>query len=144
MGTNRNKPSRRNALGGYLALGGCLNTLFLLGVFGIVPLILLYVFGFSIKTTPEYDCVIRRARSSAQVIAITGEPLTPGLFAWTSYFESGGGLRQGRFSTTLSGPQGRAKIVAEFYRTPIGATLGIWLKTNEGEIEIYNGAYPCE
>lgn len=138
MGTNQNKPSRRNVL------GGCLNTLFLFAVFGAVPLILLYVFGFSIKTTSEYGCVIREINSSSQAVAVVGEPVTPGLFAWTSYFESGGGLRQGQFSTFISGPRGRAKIVAQFYRTPIGATLGIWLKTNEGETEIYNGAYPCE
>lgn len=125
------------------ALAGCLSTFFFLALIAVVPLILLYVFGFSIKTTPEYDCVIHMVKSRERVVAVTGEPIAPGLFAWTSYFESGGGLRQGRFSTALSGPQGRATIQAEFYRTPIGATLGIWLKTGREEIEIYSGEYPC-
>lgn len=54
-----------------------------------------------------------------------------------------GGLRQGRFSTTLSGRKGRARIAAQFYRTPLGATLGVWFKAGGEEIEIYNGTYLC-
>lgn len=126
-----------------VALLGCRRILGSLALFAVVPLILLAVFGFAIKTTPEYDCVIRIAQSSAPVADAVGEPMTPGLFAWTTYFESGGGLRQGRFSTTLTGPRGSAKLVAEFYRTPLGATLGVWLKAGEGEIGVYNGTYPC-
>ena len=109
----------------------------------LVPILLLGVFGFSIKTTPEYDCAIRTAESNARVVALTGAPVTPGLFAWISYFESGGGLRQGRFSTALSGPQGRATLQVQFYRTPIGATLDIWIEAGKEEIEIYSGPYPC-
>ncbi len=119
----------------------------LLGVgalIAIVPLILLGVFGFAIKTTPEYACVLRTVERSEDVIVVTGEPLKPGLFAWTSYFESGGGLRQGSFSTTLSGPKGRARIQAQFYRTPVGESLGIWLKKGREEITLYNGSYPCD
>ena len=112
-------------------------------LFAIVPLILLYVFGFSIKTTEEYACVLRTVERSEDVIVVTGEPLTPGLFAWTSYFESGGGLRQGQFSTSVSGPKGRARIQAQFYRTPVGESLGIWLKKGREETTIYNGSYPC-
>ena len=114
-----------------------------LALMAILPLILLYVFGFSAKTTAEYDCVLRTVEQSASVIMVTGKPITPGLFAWTSYFESGGGLRQGRFSTAISGPRGHGRIQAEFYRTPIGATLGIWFKTGSEEMEVYNGVYPC-
>lgn len=109
----------------------------------IVPLILLGVFGFAIKTTAEYKCALRTVEQSEDVIVVTGEPLTPGLFAWTSYFESGGGLRQGQFSTSVSGPKGRARIQAQFYRTPVGESLGIWLKKDRGEVTIYNGSYPC-
>ena len=109
----------------------------------LVPIVLLGVFGFGIKTTPEYDCAIRMAESNAQVIALTGAPLTPGLFAWTGYFESGGGMRQGSFSTALSGPRGRARIQVQFYRTPLGATMDMWLRAGKEEIEIYSGTYPC-
>lgn len=126
------------------ALRGCWRLLVFGALLAFVPLILLGVFGFAIKTTPEYDCVIGMARSSPQVAAAIGEPFTPGLFAWISYFESGGGLRQGRFSTTLSGPQGRAKLVAEFYRTPVGDSLDVWLKMQQQEIEIYSGRYLCD
>jgi len=119
---------------------GILGTLALVA---IVPLILLYVFGFSAKTTEEYACVLSIVEQSEDVIVVTGEPLKPGLFAWTSYFESGGGLRQGQFSTTFSGPKGRARIQAQFYRTPVGESLGIWLKKGREEITIYNGSYPC-
>lgn len=125
------------------ALNGCGRRLFSLALFAIVPLILLYIFGFSIKTTEEYACALDTAERSAQVIAVTGEPVEPGLFAWTSYFESGGGERQGRFSTTLSGPRGKGRLIVQFYRTPIGASLDVWFKTSEGEITVFNGAYPC-
>ena len=104
---------------------------------------MLYVFGFSIKTTEEYTCALQTAERSAHVIGFTGEPVKPGLFAWTSYFESGSGLRQGQLSTAVSGPRGKGKLIVEFYRTPIGASLGMWFKTNEGETEVYSGAYPC-
>ena len=124
-------------------LRGCGRRLLSLAMFAIVPLILLYVFGFSIKTSEEYACALDTAEGSAQVIEVTGEPVKPGLFAWTSYFESGGGERQGQFSTTLSGPRGKGRLIVQFYRTPIGATLGIWFKTSEGEAEVYNGTYPC-
>jgi hypothetical protein len=124
-------------------LRGCWRILGFLALLAIVPLILLYVFGFSIKTTEEYACVLDTAERSAQVIEVTGEPVKPGLFAWTSYFESGGGVRQGSFSTSLSGPRGEGRLKVQFYRTPIGATLGIWFKTSAGETVVYNGAYPC-
>ena len=109
----------------------------------IVPLILLYIFGFSIKTTGEYACMLGIVERSEDVIVVTGEPLTPGLFAWTSYFESSSGLRQGQFSTTVSGPKGRARIQARFYRTPVGESFGVWLKKGREEVTIYNGSYPC-
>ena len=114
-----------------------------LALFAIVPLILLYVFGFSAKNTEEYACALRTAEQSAEVSRLIGEPITPGLFAWTSYFESGGGLRQGRFSTGVSGPRGKGTLIVEFYRTPVGATLGLWLKTGGEEITVYYGNYPC-
>ena len=110
----------------------------------ILPLFLLYIFGFSIKTSAEYDCVMRTAGRSARVVAVTGDPTTPGLFAWITYFRSGSELRQGHFFTTLSGPRGRGWIKAKFYHTPVGASLGIWFKTGGEEVEIYNGAYPCQ
>jgi len=109
----------------------------------IVPLILLYAFGFSARTTKEYACALDIVAQDEQLVAITGEPVTPGLFVWTTYFESGGGLRQGRFSTKLAGPDGKGTLIVEFYRTPIGASYGLWFKTGGQELEIYYGDYPC-
>ncbi len=109
----------------------------------IVPLVMLYVFGFSAKAMKEYACALDIAVQDEQLVAITGEPVTPGLFAWITYFESGGGLRQGRFSTRLTGPDGKGTLVVEFYRTPIGASYGLWFKTGGQELEIYYGDYPC-
>jgi hypothetical protein len=109
----------------------------------IVPLILLYVFGFSAKTTKEYACALDIVARDEQIIAIIGEPVTPGLFAWTTYFESEGGLRQGRFSTKLMGPDGKGTLIVEFYRAPIGDSFGLWFKTGGQELEIYYGDYPC-
>ncbi len=109
----------------------------------VIPLILLYVFGFSIKTSDEYDCAIRMAEQSAQVIAVTGEPITPGLFAWTRYFESGPGLRQGYFSTAVSGPRGRGTLYVHFYRTPIGASFDVWFESGRQRFSVYSGDYRC-
>lgn len=115
----------------------------MLALFAIAPLIMLYVFGFSAKTTEEYTCALRMAEQNPEVALRIGEPITPGLFAWTSYFESGGGLRQGRFSTGISGPRGKGTLIVEFYRTPVGSSLGVWLKTGREEFEVYYGSYPC-
>jgi hypothetical protein len=104
---------------------------------------MLFIFGFSIKTSQEYDCVISMAKRSREVVAVTGEPIEPGFFAWISYFESGGGVRQGHFSTSVSGPQGKGRVSASFYRTPVGSSLDIWFKTGGEEVSIYSGDYPC-
>jgi len=87
--------------------------------------------------------VLEVVQTSAEVIAVTGEPLQPGLFAWTMYFESGGGVRQGQFSTRIAGPRGQGRIQARFYRTPIGASLGVGFKIGAEELTVYNGMYPC-
>ena len=122
---------------------GLRRILLFLILIAILPLILIYVFAFSNKTAPEYACAMRTAEQSRQVVSVTGEPIQRSLFAWTTYFESGGGLRQGSFITYLSGPHGGGTITVEFYRTLIGETLGVWFKTGGEEMEIHDGAYPC-
>ncbi|MDI6768645.1 MAG: hypothetical protein QMD04_03100 [Anaerolineales bacterium] len=111
----------------------------------IIPMlaIALGFFGFFMKTTDEYACAIQTVRQSPRVVALIGEPVTPGLFAWTPFFESGGGLRQGILFTTISGPKGSGTLRAEFYRTPIGATLYMIFKAGGEELVIYDGVYPC-
>jgi len=109
----------------------------------ILPLIFLYVFGFSIKTTPEYECALDTIEKSRQVIAVTGYPLEPGAFAWTRFFESSGMTRQGVFSTSISGPQGSGRMDVNFYRSPVGESLSIWFTSKGHETQVFDGAYPC-
>lgn len=107
------------------------------------PLFMLYIFGFSIKSSEEYACALQITERNPQVLAVTGRPVTPDFFAWISYFESSGGLSQGNFSTGVSGPQGSGSLQVQFYRTPVGQSLGIWFSSGETEIEVYDGDYPC-
>ena len=106
--------------------------------------ILLYVFGFSAKSSAEYKCVMRMAEENQQVISVTGSPIKPGLFAWTKYYESGGATSQGAFFTSISGSKGDATIDATYYHSPTGDSLGIRFTSRNGETEIYNGRYPCK
>ena len=112
-----------------------------LGVVG--PVVLLLVFGFFIKTTEEYACAIEVLQHNSEVVREVGDPLRPGLFAWTTYFESGGGTRQGAFSTTLSGPRGRVRAQVQFYRSPVGDTLTILARMEGNTVDVYDGPYPC-
>lgn len=109
-----------------------------------LPILMLAIFGFSIKTTPEYDCAVSLVENSRAVTSLTGTPIQPGFFAWTRFFESGGFVRQGAFSTSISGPWGHGRIQVSFYRAPAGSTLGIWFLSSGDEMEVYNGAYPCD
>ncbi len=109
----------------------------------LVLAILLYVVGFSARTTAEYDCAMRLLEKDPTVLREVGRPIRPGLFAWTFYFESGGAVRQGAFSTSVSGPKGRASVRVEFFRAPVG-TLYVGIKTASGKSDLYAGPYPCE
>ncbi len=107
-------------------------------------IILLYIFGFSVKTTSEYNCVMHIAQESEQVVSVTGSPIKPGLFAWTKYSESGGATSQGAFFTSISGPKGDGTIDVSYYHSPTGDSLGIWFTSHNEEIQVYNGIYPCK
>lgn len=109
----------------------------------LLPAILFFVFGFFARTTDEYACAIQTISQDPQVIAVTGEPVTAGLFAWTPYFESGGGLTQGAFNTAISGPNGRGSLHVEFYRSPIGSSLYLVFKSGGEQVVVYDGTYPC-
>ena len=109
----------------------------------LFPAVMVFFFGLFIKTTDEYACVMRTVEQHPEVVEALGEPIEAGFFAWSPFFESGGHVRQGYFITRVSGPRGRGKIKADFYRAPIGSTLSVWFKTGGQEMEIHNGAYPC-
>ncbi len=67
----------------------------------------------------------------------------PGLLAWSPFFESGGHVRQGAFTTRVSGPRGQGRVRADFYRAPVGATMRISFEGQGEEIILYDGAYVC-
>jgi hypothetical protein len=112
------------------------------GLMLLFPLAMLLFFALFIKTTEEYDCIMRNVVQHPDVVAEVGEPVEPGLLAWSPFFESGGHVRQGYFVTNVSGPRGKGKIKADFYRAPVGATMTIFFESQE-EITLYDGPYVC-
>lgn len=109
----------------------------------LLPIGLLYIFGFQAKQTAEYACALSILDRHPAVMRETGRPIRPALFAWTLYFESVGTMRQGAFSTSISGPKAKSGVRIEFYEAPVGSWLSIKLKTSAGEETIYDGTYPC-
>ena len=107
------------------------------------PLVMVFFFAFFIKTTEEYDCIMRTVAQHPEVVREIGEPVEPGLLAWSPFFESGGHVRQGYFVTRVSGPRGEGKIKADFYRAPVGATMTISFESRGEEIALYDGPYIC-
>jgi len=109
-----------------------------------IPAILFFVFGFSIKLTDAYVCIIQIVEQDPRVNEEIGEPITPGFLAWTTSYEGGFGYSTGHFYTSVSGPQGNGRIEASFESDPIyNLLVNIKLKVNGEETEIYRGAYEC-
>jgi hypothetical protein len=109
----------------------------------IFPLAMLLFFALFIKTTEEYACIMRTVVQHPDVVAAVGEPIEPGLLAWSPFFESGGHVRQGYFVTNVSGPRGKGKIKADFYRAPVGATMTISFESQGEDVTLYDGPYVC-
>ncbi len=109
----------------------------------LFPLAMVLFFALFIKTTGEYDCIMRTVVQHPDVVREIGEPVEPGLLAWSPFFESGGRVRQGYFVTNISGPRGKGKIKADFYRAPVGATMTIFFESQGQELTLYDGPYIC-
>ena len=109
----------------------------------LFPLAMVLFFALFIKTTEEYDCIMRTVVRHPDVVREIGEPVESGLFAWSPFFESGGRVRQGYFVTRVSGPRGKGKIKADFYRAPVGATMTIFFESQGRETNLYDGSYVC-
>ena len=97
------------------------------------------LFAFAIKYTEEYACVLKFVKEDKTVLQTVGEPVEPGLFAWTLYFTWEGSVRQTAFSFRVTGPKGHGQVKARTYRAPVGSSMFIHF---EGQ-EIYNGVYSC-
>ena len=109
----------------------------------LFPAVMVFFFGLFIKTTDEYACVMRTVERHPEIVEALGEPIEAGFFAWSPFFESEGHVRQGYFITRVSGPRGRGKIKADFYRAPVGATLDIRFEVDGQETTLYSGNYAC-
>jgi hypothetical protein len=110
----------------------------------LLPIFMLFIFGFSIKLTDAYTCIMHIVEQEPQVITKIGEPVTPGFFAWTTSYEGGFGYSTGHFYTAISGPRGRGRIEAAFESDPIyDMLLRIQFKIDGEESELYRGAYEC-
>jgi hypothetical protein len=109
-----------------------------------LPVLILYVFAFSMRTSSEYRCAMQILGRSRQVLSMIGAPISPGWIAWTKYYESGGMVSQGVFWTYITGPEGIATVDVGFYRAPVGDSLEIWFTWKGEEIEVYDGTYPCD
>ena len=129
-------------------LGGCIARLWGSLLAWLSPLFfvafMLFVFGFSIKFSDAYDCIMQAVEQDPQVIRAIGEPVTPGFFAWTTSYEGGFGYSSGHFYTAVSGLRGRGRIEAAFQSDPIyDLLISIRFKFQGEETEIYRGAYEC-
>jgi hypothetical protein len=104
---------------------------------------MVYIFGFSVKYTDEYACVMEQVRRSEVVRRQLGQPIEPARIAWLYQRETGGSRASTTFGTNISGPRGRGQIRADTYLAPVGSYLLLQLKTGEGWLDLYNGDYPC-
>ncbi len=108
------------------------------------PTFLLFIFGFSIKLTGAYTCIMQTVEQDPRVFAEIGAPVTPGIFAWTTSFEGGFGYSTGHFYTSVSGPRGRGRIETAFQSDPIyDLLINIKFKIHGDETELYRGALGC-
>ena len=108
------------------------------------PAFMLFIFGFSIKLSGAYACIMQIVEQDPRVIAEIGEPVIPGFFAWTTSYEGGFGYSTGHFYTSVSGPRGRGRIEAAFQSDPIyDILMNIKFKIHGVETELYRGALAC-
>ena len=107
----------------------------------MICLIMVFVFVFLTRFTPEFNCVIDIASRDPGVIAVIGEPVKPSIIVLTSRYGNvdESSAFEARFRTPVSGPNGSGWIQANIYRSPIGSAMKIEFDNRV----IYNGAYAC-
>lgn len=126
-----------------IKIGNMGRILFSLAFSAAMTLLMIYIFGFSVKNTDEYACALEQAQRSPVVMRELGQPVEAGRLAWLYSRESGGGRATASFGTAVSGPHGRSQIRANSYLAPVGSYLLVQYKSAEGWLDIYNGDYPC-
>ncbi len=127
---------------------GCGRKLFGLGMFAfwffVFPAFFLYIFGFSMKTSDEYECAMEKVSKSKTVKKHIGRPVEPGLFVWLSSSESSSNRSESYFGTSLKGPKGEGYLNVASFRSPIGSRLSLRLEVGDEEYTLYDGDWPCD
>lgn len=102
-----------------------------------------YVFGFYVKSTDAYACALTEARRNPAVIAELGEPIEPGIFAWSSSYAQEGSVTDASFSTSLAGPKGKGSLKVRWYNSPVGSSMRLDLEKDSQIMNVFSGTIPC-
>ena len=120
---------------------GC-SLFWLLFFLGMITLFA-FMFGYFIKTTDEYACVLQITQQNNELVRSLGEPIEPGFFGWLSNYGGEGQQFEASFRTAVSGSRDSGSIRAQIYRSPIGSAMTIEFSGDAGDILIYDGPYQC-
>lgn len=101
-----------------------------------------FIFAVSIKWTYAYTCSVAIAKRSPVVIAELGEPMEPGLLAWSFAYMHEFSTTDASFSTDLSGPKGEGKLRVHFYLSPVGSSLTMDLEKDGRAHVVHRGFIP--
>jgi hypothetical protein len=132
-------PVRRGILG----CGGCgcfLSLLFTVAFVGFM----IFIFGFSIKSSVMYKCAVQLAQNNPQVINLIGTPVKAGTFAWISNYESSGSNETGQFITQLSGPNGSGTLNVDGSHDRRSTDLDITFEFASEFVQVHSGAAQCK
>jgi len=102
-----------------------------------------YIFGFYVKSTDAYSCALAESRRNPVVIRELGEPIEPGLFAWSKSYSQEGSVTNASFGTNLTGPKGKGWLRVIWYRSPIGSAMQLELEKGSQIHMVYQGTIPC-
>jgi len=128
---------------GILGCGGCgcfISLLFTIGFAGFM----IYIFGFSIKSSVLYRCAVQLAQRNSQVINLIGAPITADTFAWISNYESSGDNETGQFTTQLSGPEGSGILSVDGSHDRRSTDLDITFAFASEFVQVHSGAAECK
>ncbi len=130
---------RRSARG----CGGC-GCLLALGCTVGFAGFMIFIFGFSIKSSVMYSCALQMARRNADVIKLIGTPIKADTFAWIDNYESSGSSETGRFNTQLSGPKGSGTLNVDGSHNSRSTRLDVTFETGNKTIQVSSGSAACE
>ncbi len=133
------RTARRTARG----CSGC-GCLFGLLFFAGFAAFMIYIFGFSIKSSVMYRCAVQMAESNPQVVKLIGTPIKADNCAWISNYESSGSNENGHFTTQLSGPKGSGTLSVDGSHSRSGTDLDVTCEVNGEAVQVHSGAAQCK